>query len=301
MKNIIKAELHKIFHSGYFYAFPCALAVILLISYVNGGGSGGIGQNPDRNMHHVMNDTMELIIFAVAAAGIFMVYLWNKERKNGYIKNIAGNVNGKHILTLSKLITGAVVTTIYSFVTFLFSLGFNLISCLRDGGKLIYDMYSADEMALIMERISTLSAQKQADAIKVHEETKSNYYYTLNTEYLAFFVWIVTGIAIIAILLMLHELFRSAAVGYIMALQFLGGIFEGLIAQVVLLVFEFEGIMGLLLLRGTQDMLSVPIYVSHEAMSTYQRDSVLEALLRSAMYMAVFSVFSVFISRKKDV
>ena len=266
MKNIIKAEFHKIFHGIAFYEFPIIIFLIFWIQELTSNKSYA-----DRHFIDILYDTLYFMVVVILFTGIFMVRTWSKERKNGYIKNIAGNVSGRHILTLAKLITGSVVTVIYSFISLASGVVVGFIASLVNGGKFRFS--SAESAASLWMKIG------------------------------AFFIWIVAGIAIVAMLLMIYEIFRSAGFGYVMAIQVLPNLLESILAQGVYLLFKFEELGQYLIISGTKMMLTSPKgeLIAGINAEEYFPNSMLGVLVRLCLYIAVFTIVSVFVSRKRDV
>ena len=265
MKNVLKAEFHKIFHSGFFsycFFFIFSEAFIQVFSAST--------SNNRKSIYNIVINTSEVMVLTIMLSGIYLIYNWNKERKNGYIKNIAGVVNGRHILTIAKFITGSVAVIINSFFTLVSVFICNLIRCLFNGGKVTFE-----------RAFSTQNLMRYAE----------------------FLIWIVAGIAIMAMLLMLHEIFRSAAWGYIMAIQILTGLLEALLAQGVALLFKYDGLAKYLIISGTKMMQAEPIteYVDSKAISEMYPNSMPGVFIRLCIYILVFTVISIVVSKKKDV
>lgn len=267
MKNVLKAEFHKLFRGlNYciFLTFIFTAAFIMVFSQSSSNGS--------KSFFIIVIDTTSILILTIAISGIFLVYIWSKERKNGYIKNIAGNVNGRYMLTIAKFIAGSAVIVINSFFT-LFSVFINnLVKCLIKGGKISFT--GAFEKESLMR-------------------------------YAEFLIWIVAGIAIMAMLLMLHEISENAALGYIMALQILvgQGLLEALLAQGTALLFKFDRLAEYLIICGTRMMQAAPVssYINSDVVSEMYPNSMPGVFIRLCAYIAVFMVISVFVSKKKDV
>ena len=262
MKNIIKAEFHKLFHGISFYEYAI---LVLLLAFIQTLSEGRSYNNVD--FYIIIIRATEYMIVAIMFTGIFLVYKWNKERKNGYIKNIAGNVSGRHVLTIAKFVTGSVVMVINSFITMLSFFVSYLVDCLIKGGRITFDAPISDML----------------------------------TQIAAFLIWIVAGIAIVSLLLMFHELIRSAAFGYVLAIQFLPNLFEGIIAQLVYLIFKWDKLAEYLIIEGMK-MMDTGVEMLDEAGEVMVfPNSMLGVLVRLCIYTVVFTTISVFVSRKRDV
>lgn len=294
MKNIIKAEFHKIFHSIFFYAMPLGLLATLMIS-VLASNEHSATRIPNQNFIQILSETLDFMVIVIVCAGIFLTYLWGKERKNGYIKNIAGNVKGRHILTLSKLITGSAVVAMYSFFMLIFNTLFKLCYALINGGKFSFipiGLTDADRIA-----------QMSPEALKSLEESKEVAYSTLRMSSFAFFAWIFGGIAVAAMLLMFFEFFRSPVLGYILSIQLLPMFAEGLIEQAVYLVTKFEKTGEYMIVKGLMKMKTLPdaMYGNAAEMNEFYPNSIGGTIIMLCVYITVFSLAAVFISKRKDV
>ena len=294
MKNIIKAEFHKIFHSIFFYTMPLGL-IATLVTTVLASNEHSERRISNQNFLQILGDTMEFMVIVIVCAGIFLTYLWSRERKNGYIKNIAGNVKGRHILTLSKLITGSSVVAMYSFFMLIFNTLFRLCYALINGGKLTLIPAGLTDT----DRISQMSPE----ALRSLEEAKDTAYTSLRMNSFAFLTWILGGIVIVAMLLMFFELFRSPVVGYILSIQLLPMLAEGLIEKFVYLVSKFEKTGEYLIIRGLTKMQTFPVgmYGDEAEIEEFYPNSIGWMAFILCLYLAVFSLTAVFISKRKDV
>ncbi len=262
MKNIIKAEFYKLFHGSFLsYCLSVTFGAALIKVFST--------SEPEeiKTFRDIVVETKDFMILTIVLTGIFLIHTWSKERKNGYIKNIAGNVNGRHILTVTKLITGAVGVVINSFFS-LASVLFNyLLKSVIKGGK-----------------VSFAGAFEKASVMR----------------YAEFIIWIVAGIALIAMLLMIYEIFRSAAFGYIMAIQMLmgSGLLEALLAQIAAFVFKFEDLGRYLIVSGTRMMQAEP--AASIADGEMYPNSMAGVFIRLCIYIAVFTAVSIFVTQKRD-
>ena len=124
MNRLLKMEFRRLFKSLYFYAFPAVVVIILVIEKITFDGT----KLSPVNISQVFGYGKEMLTFAIVAAGIMAIYHWSLEHKKGYIKNIAGNVSGKHIITISRMIIGSFIMIIYGASSFLFGLFYSLIN-----------------------------------------------------------------------------------------------------------------------------------------------------------------------------
>ena len=129
MGRILKTDLYRLFRGIAFFIFPAVLLVMLIFSIQ--GRSTDAMTIPLEGILSDMIETMRYITFIPVC--MVVTFLWNAETRNGFLKNIAGNVKGREIPAITKLITGALVTVLYVIVTFMFV----LISQLLAGHKIV--------------------------------------------------------------------------------------------------------------------------------------------------------------------
>lgn len=116
MGRILKTDLYRLFRGLAFYIFPAVLLMVLLFS-ISGEHASGMMASVEDILADLIETARYLTFIPVCCV---VTYLWNSETRNGFIKNIAGNVKGREIPAVTKLITGAVVTVIYVVLTFVF-------------------------------------------------------------------------------------------------------------------------------------------------------------------------------------
>ena len=129
MGRILKTDLYRLFRGLAFYFFPAGLLMVLIFSI---NGQHGVGLT--FSVNDILSDlitTMRYLTFIPVC--MVVTYLWNAETRYGFLKNLAGNVKGREIPAITKLITGAVVTVIYMVLTFLFV----MISQMLAGYKIV--------------------------------------------------------------------------------------------------------------------------------------------------------------------
>ncbi len=119
----------------------------------------------------------------------------------------------------------------------------------------------------------------------------------------AFLAWILGGIAVAAMLLMFFELFRSPVLGYILSIQLLPMLAEGLIEQAVYLVTKFEKTGEYMIVKGLMKMKTLPdaMYGNAAEMNEFYPNSIGGTIIMLCVYITVFSLAAVFISKRKDV
>lgn len=287
MGRILKMEFRRLFKSVYFYIFPAAIVIILAIEKLTTDNplSGDIG-----NISLVFDYARSVMKFAIVAAGIFMVYLWSVEYKKGFIKNIAGNVSGNHIITITRMITGSVVMIIYSVFGFLFGLFITLINF--------------GHIEVIPENPFPASADMLPERLRAtwlsDEQWRSQKLEYLFRETSSFLVLVLAGIAIITLALMLFELTRSSALGYITVMMICFDFLEFLITDLVSLITEKIDIARHLILSQFDYLTGIPGFDANGELTWLDPDPMWIFWLRTAIYVIVFTAGAIMISKKKD-
>ena len=239
MKRILTSDFYRLFRSFIFYSVPAILTVSLVITIIGAGAD-----NTQASLEEIFSSATSIlssIIFLLA--DIVAVIIWSEERRHGYIKNLAGVVRGRHILTCSKMITGVVIGAVFT----VFSLIYIFLSYVCCG-------------------------------VKITD-------YSTNGALVEFLLVILTGIATIALMLLLYELFHSSAICYIAAIMIWTGMLETLIVQLTYLAFKWENTGRYLLKTGLQ----------------WENSGSLEDLVRIIIYLVLFIGGAVLVSRKQDI
>ncbi|MBO7633805.1 MAG: hypothetical protein J6S72_05410, partial [Lachnospiraceae bacterium] len=97
-------------------------------------------------------------------------------------------------------------------------------------------------------------------------------------------LWILIGMAFVALMELVHELTHSAALGYILTIAIWTGMVEELILNIVALINSKLDLIGYTLIYGM--LIEDRLWVS---------------LIRTIVYLAVFAVLAVFTAKKRDV
>lgn len=287
MGRILKMEFRRLFKSVYFYIFPAAIVIILAIEKLTADTP-----SPDnfQSISRVFDYSREVMQFAIVAAGIFMVYLWSVEYKKGFIKNIAGNVSGNYIITITRMITGSVVMIIYSVFSFLFGLVFTLINFGR--------------IEVIPENPYPASADMLPERFRANwlseEQWRSQRLEFLFKWISEYMVLVLAGIAIIALALMLFELTRSSALGYITVMMIGFDIFEALISNLISLITDKIDIARQLILSQFRYLEGIPGFDAKGEITWLDPDPMWTFWLRTAIYVIIFTAGAIMISKKKD-
>ena len=118
MGRILKMDFHRLFHSIIFYSVPLAELLILVIAFFVDDS-----KSADVSLGEAMGDVVSFINYIILMCiNIVMIWHWNAEHKHGFIKNYAGNVNGRHKLAIEKMIVATVAYVIYYISAVLFIL-----------------------------------------------------------------------------------------------------------------------------------------------------------------------------------
>ena len=283
MSKLLKMEFRRLFKSFYFYAFPATVLIILVIEKLTFDGT----KMDSIGISKVFSYGQEMITFAMVAAGIMAIYHWSQENKKGFIKNIAGSVGGKHKITIARMVIGAFVMTVYGVCSFLFGLFYTLIN--YKGIEVIgINPYPATAEELPERfRSSWISS----------EQWRSQQIEYLWRNIAEFLLLILAGIATIALALMLFEIFRSAALSYVTVMMIGFNILEPLIINLVALINSKLEIARHLIIYQF-------VYINGdftgEDMAAAGPAPLWTFWLRTGLYVAVFLVTAIVVSRKKD-
>lgn len=130
MLNRLRADFYRLFHSKGVYVFPIITVLITVVNFI----VDLIGNTPDPR-----NTTVFDLFGEILSSGLVMfvtclvlVNFYAAEYRNGYIKNVAGNIKGRFRLPLCKMIVGAVILLI----NYVFLLIEEMLTLFIHGGKL---------------------------------------------------------------------------------------------------------------------------------------------------------------------
>jgi len=282
MGKILKMDFRRLFKNPFFYAYPLAVMVIMIISMVTSK------TDPEDTTHitMILEQAEGVLSMAIVAAGLVVIAHMSAFDKYGYSKNLVGNVNGRHMLTLSKLILGAFTMVFYAVANFLFMFG--MMS--HEVGKVIYmPKYPYPESA----DMAPNSLQKNWTS---REEWNKRISDMINHEIAHYVLMVVAGIAIIAMLIMLYELTRSSAFSYVMVILIGFGVIEEMIVSISGLISPNLEIPRFLLIS------QFTYFNDYPSMSgdIIAADPVWTFWVRNLIYFAIFAGASLFISKKKD-
>jgi len=149
MSGILRMDFHRLFRSLILYILPLILLLVLIVSALGDNEPSQTGLDAVLDM---VTGMISNVIFL--AADIILVYIWNGERRHGYIKNIAGNVSGRHVLPLSKTVGIFAVCLIYTFV----SIAFSVTGTLVTGGTIVSAPIDSQIRDLILWFIAGLAS-----------------------------------------------------------------------------------------------------------------------------------------------
>lgn len=273
MGKTLKMELRRLFRDKFFYVYPGAMFLILII--------GALTADPTHEVHllEIFYSSYTPFFLAVTSAAIMVIVHCSDEDKNGYSKNLMGSIGGRQNLTIAKLIIGAITMVIYSAINFLGVFG----EMVLESTKLVNGTYAYPEspdMMLEKYRDQWISREQFAEEMKSLVSYEVAHYILLT----------VAGIATIAFAIMLYEVLRSAVFSYVMIMLICFEILEMLIANVIALIFDgFE--IGRYLLFAQ---------FGYFGDASNPGDPVWTFWVRNLIYVALFSGAAIFASKKKD-
>ena len=209
----------------------------------------------------VFGAAFEVMVLTMVVSGILAVFLWAQEYKKGYIKNIANAVSGRHIITITRLIIGAFIMVINTVFSFL------LVLCIA---SIEHTEIVSKHPELVMNNVSQL------------------------------LLMCLSGIAVIAFVLMLFEIFRSSALGYTMILMICFNFLEGIVCNIVALINPELEIGRHLLISQFNYINGIPVFDASGEITLQAPDPMWTFWLRTGIYLIVFLVAASIVSKKKD-
>lgn len=299
MIRVIKTDLFRLFKSKSFYVFPLFVILFLFLQSVlsvssvqsetgedNEGVNVGIykaDQETDgvRINAEIKSDTGEaareelnvkmsipgflgsltdeLVLFFV---GIILVIFCTAETRAGFIKNAAGAVSNRAYMPLSKVLVGIVM-------------------------MIMYVIEYAVLYGLIQVLVSVFSG-KSIEFVHFKQGEAGEFFSYL-------FVCVLIHIAMIVIIVMVHELTYSRALGIVFAFALTSGLVEKFLEGGVYLLRHFFGIL--------QDFDIAKYELLTNMCSGYDSEAYHGQLMvvMSVIYIAIFMFLAIFISRKKEI
>lgn len=158
MRRIFAADCYRALRNPMTYAVPVVFILTLILAIFTGNHNGGqIGINK------IIDNTNEMLMLVFIAADIVMINMWSGEHKHGFIKNIAGNVSGRQILPISKMMIGMVICGIYLVLSFGFMIGGNVIT----GVKIVNAPFGYELIQLLLRYLIGIASA--AFLLMLHE------------------------------------------------------------------------------------------------------------------------------------
>ncbi len=107
MKKILSMELRRVSRSIGFYLIPIIQILLVIFADLIRALAASSGDS-------ISNPSLSLIRYSLLiGTSVVMIAHWSAERKNGFIKNIAGSVGGRYKLTIAKMIVSSTVFLIH--------------------------------------------------------------------------------------------------------------------------------------------------------------------------------------------
>ncbi len=191
MIKVFKTDLFRLLRTKAFYVYPIFLAVIqilnmsLSVKYVSSDGTETVTEIASG--HAVAIGPVKA--FGCIGDGLLMLFLglalvifMTNESRNGFLKNAAGCATDKRFLPISKILTGIVIMLVYMAEYMIIELIFACIEALISGKGIEYNAVPAGDIGKF-------------------------------TAYV--FLCILVHIAVIAILVLMHEITHSRALGLV--------------------------------------------------------------------------------------
>lgn len=282
MIGLLKMEFRRLFKSFFFWAYPVIIVVLLVLNWLS------VKEKQEEiAMIKILDLSTSILYIAMIVCGILMVSLWAKEDKHGYTKNVLGNVSGRHILTIVKLITSTCVMLFYSLFNFLYCFFTNKIEFKKIIIK--YRVYPYPESADLMPKgfEDRWVSREQYDFETAEFFNRHIYNYIF---------MIFVGIIVMALIILLYELFRSATFAYVMVILVSTQFIENLILNLMALISDKIEIGNHLLFYQLWNF-NATTWIGN----TFEWDLPLWTFwVRNIIYLAVLATSAILISKKKD-
>ena len=282
MSGILKMEFRRLYKSPFFYVYPAIISLLLLFQYIFRHEA----QDPTA-VTYILEIAWKTFFVAIICAGIFSVHLWATEDKHGYTKNIIGNVSGRHILTITKLIISSLVAIFYMLVTFLYS----LIMCSIEYTEIksTLNVYYFPESADLMPE----GFRDRWMSPEAFEQQNREF---LNHHIQQFLLMMLVGIVIMAIIVFLYELTRSHVFTYVMTILIPVEFVENLLLNITGLITDNPILAKNLLYRQFIffDEFTLDGEIWNEGLPVWQ------FWVRNILYFIIFAGASIYVSKKKD-
>lgn len=283
MIGLLKMEFRRLFKSFFFWAYPVIIVVLLIINKL------AVNEKQDEiALTVVLELSANILYIAMIVCGILMVSFWSKEDKQGYTKNILGNVSGRHILTIVKLITSTCVMLFYSVFNFIYC----FVSYKIEFEKMVktYRVYRYPESADLMPKgfEDRWISREQYDL-----ETAEYFNKSINR----YLLMILVGLVIMALIVLLYELLRSATFAYVMVILVSTQLIENLFLNFAALITDKIDPVA-------QNLLFTQFYYFDEYASVGEEMNPGLPLwtfwVRNIIYLTVFAASAILVSKKKD-
>ena len=283
MIGLLKMEFRRLFKSFFFWAYPVIIVVLLIINKLS------VNEKQDEiALTVVLELSANILYIAMIVCGILMVSFWSKEDKHGYTKNILGNVSGRHILTIVKLITSTCVMLFYSVFNFIYC----FVSYKIEFEKMVktYRVYLYPESADLMPKgfEDRWISREQYDL-----ETAEYFNKSINR----YLLMILVGLVIMALIVLLYELLRSATFAYVMVILVSTKFIENLVLNLVALITDKIDPVA-------QNLLFTQFMYFDEYASVGEEMNpglpLWTIWVRNIIYLTVFAASAILVSKKKD-
>ena len=257
MIKIIRTDLFRLFRSKSFYVFPIFVVLIITLSSFFSAAKADTTKISVLSLADKLADGSILIF-----VGIILIIFCTSETRAGFIKNSASAVSDRGFLPVSKILIGMVMTIIYTLEYAVISILLGFIFSLFGAPKLEYVPIPAGEGFEVF-RFAVLA--------------------------------FLANMAIVTILVFIHELTRNRALGVIAALCFAGNIFENLTRTLVTAIQSAFGIL--------EDFDIAKYMLFPNLAGGYKADVYNPAivLVLSLTYILIFGILAMMVSRKKEV
>ena len=269
MLRILKADFYRLFHSFMFWVFFVIRATSVITSiferiYVSVRGVGFDGEAVTvQSSSPLMVETSIFSGVLILFVGFTMVYFFGKERKHGFIKNVAGTVERREYMVFSKMVIGAFVTIIYVLFDWICS----ILSWVIEGNKF------CAMTDITVNGSSSVSCGKLISSYGVA---------------------VLISFAFVVLFIMLMELIGITAPVYIFGFMLMTGLVDQIIAGIFNFIKSYLG-----LFTGFE----ISDYLLLFNLNGFgpETPNLLRFTVVALIYIVVFGGIAVLISRKKDI
>lgn len=264
MLNRLRADLYRLFHSVAIYVLP----VITIFSTIAGFIARMIRQNPLRESCTIYDIFGEALSsgLPLLAVSCVLTSFYASEYRNGYIKNIAGNIKNRFQLPLSKMIVG--------FVTFLITYFF-----------MLFDMVCG--LIINQGKITT--------DVSVHFAFSEH---PVRDWVIWYIIMLLVYLMVSALICFIVELTHSSAAGYVISVLISLNVLGQLVLELISILQNSFGLFKML--DGNKPFILTPVSTTLNYMCS-DTSLFLPLAVCTSVLLALFFGLTIFMVKKRDI